>query len=161
MIGVLADPGLERWSRRPAWTCGERVELADGSTWHLPRIDEDLLVRAGGLIDDIQDALDVATGADDGAAGCGPLSLAEIRYHAQMAVIGTRLLQANYDLTAGCWKRLWAFDDLAAMFALTGRIASVLAASAEVWGPILAERTPDRLPVVLPRPSRERGRRAP
>ena len=154
MHSVAADADLERRSRRREWTCGDPVGLADGSTWHLPRLDRVLLATAGGLLDDIQDALDVAAGADDAGPGCGPLSLGEIRYHAQMAVIGTRLLQANYDLPAGRWKQLWGFDDLTAMFALTARIAEVLAGSAATWGPILAERTPDRLPGVLPRPFR-------
>ena len=161
MNGVAADAGLERRSRRRGWTGGDPVELADGSTWHLPRLDADLLATTGGLLDDIQDALD---GADDGAMGCGPLSLGEIRYHAQMAVIGTRLLQANYDLPAARWKRLWGFDDLTAMFDLTARVAAALAASASTWRPMLAERTPDRVPAVRPGPSGDEsgwGRGAP
>lgn len=124
----LTPIGGERPYRRPAWTEGEAVELADGSAWYCPRTDLGLLVTDDALRGEFARTLELAR--DFQGDGMVPLGILQMtRFHAQIANVAVRLLQANYDLPDDTWRALLRFEGLPGMLALTMRVAAIVAVS--------------------------------
>ncbi len=127
---------LERHSRRPGWTSGAKVKLADGMVWNLPGIDLALVVTSPELRIDLNNVLAIASFDCGGAASDASLDDV-LRFHSRMAQVGVRLLQTNYDLPECCWKPLLSFDELTGMLKLTTAVAYALNDSATVWKSLL------------------------
>lgn len=104
----LLPTGGERPHRRPGWTEGRPIFLADGSPWYGPRVTLALLITDAPLLADLGEAVKLAIGIQAQAdhSRQGPVML--LFYEAIMRRIAVRLLQVNYDLPGAAWAALVA-----------------------------------------------------
>ena len=123
--------------RRRGWQPGVPICLADGMPWHIPRVDLILLMTTSLLQPDLSDASDLADEIQQHDAADKEHLIVSMLYHAQMANIAVRLLQVNYDLPDGEWKRLLTFPSIDEMLRMTCRVSQEIARATPVWVPML------------------------
>lgn len=133
--GAPADVATESRGRRPGWTPGIAVRLADGRDWHLPRVDVPLLLTTPGLQDDLIATFRLVDDMQRERDGTRGHVINLVHYHGHMADVGIRLLRVNYDLPDAAWKSLLAFDTVFPMLRFTRAVSDVIGDSAAVWMP--------------------------
>ena len=137
----------ERRCRRVEWTCGSIVQLADGSTWYLPRIDLVFLLNNPGFQEDLQRAHAIDKVIQSDVAVTSGLTLAQTFYQSHMANVAVRLLQANYERTDAEWRALITFDRMEDMLALTLIATLIVFQASHLMLVLIPESGRDRLTV--------------
>ena len=130
-------PVDELWCRRPGWTRGLPVRLADGSLWSIPKLDVVILITVPEMCADLTRAFDLADEIDREEEDGKEHAVKVLRHHAHLANIGVRLLQLNYDLPDEAWNGLLNFMDLSAMLELTVVVAGVVIDTIALWMPFV------------------------
>lgn len=102
---VEAPPLVERHRRRPGWTPGAVVTLAEGRGWRLPALDATLVVGAPGLRDEVMRFCPLAA---EGMKKLAELpdpgdalgrSRAALDFNRQLVRVAMLLVAENYDLS--------------------------------------------------------------
>lgn len=142
------EPAPVRYSefrhRRHGWSGGPQVLLADGMIWSLPPIDLGLLLACPELQRELCRAYDLASDVQLQPDGSKEHAIKLVLYHAHMAKIAARLLQANYALPDDGWSSLLKFRDLHAMMAMTSRVSEEIVRTIPVWIPFFVLDGQDR-----------------
>ncbi len=137
MFDRTGMPLSELRHRRTGWTRGLPVILANGATWHLPTIDFALFVTHPELQRELRKAIDInedlSSDPDDLTSQYIEMTL----LHAQLANLGIRLFQINYDLNDYSWKNLLDFGDLFQMTKMTSMISAEIRKSSRIWTPFV------------------------
>lgn len=133
---TMGGDGLEEvQARRDGWTLGRPVRLADGARWWLPRLSWSALVFRPELLTAISRTYDLADKASQLESDLKGHTMATAIYHSQLAQLGVKLLQLNYDLPEERWRQLLSFGVVVEMLQMTSVVSGLIADSLPAWMP--------------------------
>lgn len=123
--------------RRPAWTPGHPVRLADGASWWLPRVESALSLFEPETSTSVARTFHLANEVAGAELDLDRYATAIKAYHDQLARVAVLMLRSNYDLPEPTWRRLLAFEDLSGMLRLALAVSEAIINSVPAWMPLL------------------------